>query len=335
MSNQIMAQARQIYQQVMPDIFKRRNVVACGLGYKISEGKPIGELSLVISVTHKVPSAQLAPQDLIPKSMQGMLTDVVETGRIRAQMPVDPTGRFRPAQPGISIGHHDITAGTFGLLVHRDGAPFILSNNHVLADCNAAKIGDTIYQPGPADGGTAADQIATLAEFETLDFGDNPSQCSIADTVASWLNFLARVTGSSHRLQPVQQTAGVNTMDAALAQPDTPDLVIPSILEIGLPTGVGSLELGQEVQKMGRTTGLTHGYVTQVNVTVSVDYNGRTARFTDQVLTGSMSSPGDSGSGILDMDRRVVGLLFAGSTSVTIFTPIQRILDRFGVQPVL
>jgi hypothetical protein len=68
---------------------------------------------------------------------------------------------------------------------------------------------------------------------------------------------------------------------------------------------------------------------------VSVDYNGRTARFTDQVLTGSMSSPGDSGSGILDMDRRVVGLLFAGSTSVTIFTPIQRILDRFGVQPVL
>ncbi len=332
MSNQIMAQARQIYQQVLPDLFRRRNVVACGLGYKISEGKPTGDLSLVISVTHKVSSELLAPQDLIPKSMLGMLTDVVETGRIRAQMPVDPTGRFRPAQPGISIGHHDITAGTFGLLVHRNGAPFILSNNHVLADSNAGQIGDAIYQPGPADGGTAADRIAALSEFEALDFGDNPSQCSIADTIASWLNFLARVTGSSHRMQPVQQTEGVNTMDAALAQPDTPDLVIPSILEIGLPTGVGNLELGQEVQKMGRTTGWTHGYVTQVSVTVSVDYNGRTARFTDQVLTGSMSSPGDSGSGILDMDRRAVGLLFAGSTSVTIFTPIQRILDRFNVQ---
>ncbi|HQE93028.1 MAG TPA: hypothetical protein PLH19_09340 [Anaerolineae bacterium] len=332
MNNQIMAQARQIYQQALPDIFKRRNVVACGLGYKISAGKPTGDLSLIISVTHKVPSTQLAPEDLIPKSIQGILTDVVETGRIRAQMPENPTGRFRPAQPGISIGHHDITAGTFGLLVHRNGVPFILSNNHVLADCNAGHIGDAIYQPGPADGGTAADRIAALAEFETLDFGDNPSQCSIADAVAGWLNFLARVSGSSHRLQPIQQTAGINAMDAALAQPDTPDLVIPSILQIGLPTGVGSIELGQEVQKMGRTTGLTHGYVTQVNVTVSVDYNGRTARFTEQVLTGNMSNPGDSGSAILDTERRVAGLLFAGSTSVTIFTPIQRVLDHFGVQ---
>ena len=54
--------------------------------------------------------------------------------------------------------------------------------------------------------------------------------------------------------------------------------------------------------------------------------------FADQIITNSMSSPGDSGSGILDMDRRAAGLLFAGSTSVTIFTPIQRVLDYFGVE---
>ena len=82
---------------------------------------------------------------------------------------------------------------------------------------------------------------------------------------------------------------------------------------------------------MGRTTGLTQGYVTQVNVTVNVNYNGRTARFADQMIAGGMSSPGDSGSTILDMDRKAVGLLFAGSSSTTIFTPMQRVLDRFGV----
>jgi hypothetical protein len=338
MSDQIQVQAREIYRHVLSDIFRRRNVVACGLGYKISEGKPTGELSLIVSVTQKVPLAQLAPQDLIPKSMEGMLTDVVEIGRIRAQLPTgasapaDPRIRRRPAQPGISIGHHDITAGTFGLLVQRNGTALILSNNHVLADSNAAKLGDTILQPGPADGGTASDRIATLSEFEPLDFGENPSQCGIADLVAKMLNLLANVSGSSHRLQPVQQTPGINVMDAALALPDTADVVIPAVLDIGLPTGVAELELGQEVQKMGRTTGLTQGYVTQVNVTVSVDYAGRTARFTDQVITTPMSSPGDSGSGILDMDRRAVGLLFAGSSSATIFSPIQRILDRFGVE---
>ena len=335
MNNHMYVQALEIYRHVLPDIFRRRNVVACGLGYKISEGKPTGELSLIVSVTKKVPLERLAVQDLIPKSMEGMVTDVVEIGRVRAQLPDDPRIKRRPAQPGISIGHHDITAGTFGLLVQRNGDSLILSNNHVLADSNDGKPGDAILQPGPADGGTAADQVATLSEFEPLDFGENPSQCGIADAVARMLNLLAGVTGSSHRLQPVQQTAGVNVMDAALAQPDTPDIVIPAILNIGLPTGVADLELGQEVQKMGRTTGLTQGYVTQVNVTVSVDYAGRTARFADQVITTPMSSPGDSGSGILDMERRAVGLLFAGSSSATIFTPIQPVLDRFGVEVII
>lgn len=331
MRNRIQVQAREIHRQVLPDIFRRRNVVACGLGYKISEGKPTGELSLIVSVTKKMPVDQLSSQDLIPKSMEGLLTDVVETGRIRALTLEDPRIRRRPARPGISIGHHDITAGTFGLLVQRGGDPMILSNNHVLADSNDGKIGDAILQPGPADGGMASDRIATLAEFAPLDFGDSPSQCGIADAVAKMLNLLAGATGSSHRLQPVQRTPGINVMDAALAQPDAPELVVPTILEIGLPTGVEVCQLGQEVQKMGRTTGLTQGYVTQVDVTVNVDYNGRTARFTDQMIANKMSSPGDSGSGILDLDRRAVGLLFAGSSTVTIFTPIQRVLDRFGV----
>ena len=329
MRDQIRVQAREIYRQALPDIFRRRNVVACGLGYKISEGKPTGELSLIVSVTKKVPAEQLSSQDLIPKSVEGLLTDVVETGRIRALMAEDPRIRRRPARPGVSIGHYDITAGTFGLLVQRNGNPLILSNNHVLADANDAKIGDAILQPGPADGGTAADRIAALAEFEPLDFGDNPSQCGVADTVAALLNLLATVTGSSHRLQPVQKTPGVNVMDAALARPDAPELVVPAVLDVGLPTGVAECQLGQEVQKMGRTTGLTQGYVTQVDVTVNVDYNGRTARFTDQMIANKMSSPGDSGSGILDMERHAVGLLFAGSSNVTIFTPIQRVLDRF------
>ncbi len=329
-------EAQSVAKQAVSFFFGRQNVVACGLGFKVSRGQQTDELSLVVSVTRKVPAAQLATKDLIPKAFAGLRTDVVETGRIRAfgTLPSageDPRVRRRPAQPGISIGHRDITAGTFGLLVRKGGSVFILSNNHVLADSNAAKIGDPIYQPGTADGGTAIDQVASLVEFETLDFGDSQAECAIAQTIARTLNLLARLAGSSHRLTAVLETSGLNLMDAALALPDQASLVTHEILGVGTPRGLAEPFLGQEVQKMGRTTGLTTGTITQVSVTANVEYAGRTARFTDQVFAGPMSSPGDSGSSVLDMDRRVIGLVFAGSEQATIITPIGRILDRFGV----
>lgn len=328
---QFFSSAQSIIKQAAPNLLYRPNVVACGLGYKISEGQRTERLSLIVSVTHKVPASQLTVKDMVPKAYDGLVTDVVETGRIRALTIEDPKVRRRPAQPGISIGHYEITAGTFGLLVQRNGDRFILSNNHVLANSNDAKVGDPIYQPGPTDGGTSNDRIATLADFEALDYGSESGTCSIAESVATVINLLAQLAGSSHRLKPVVQTLGINTMDAALAQPDLPELVIPPILGIGIPEGFAEPELGMAVQKMGCTTGLTQGIVTQVNATVNVDYNGRTAQFEDQIFTTRMSNPGDSGSSILDMQNRAVGLLFAGSESVTIFTPIARILQRFNV----
>ena len=327
----ILDDARQIYTDVVNELFQRRNVVACGLGFKITSGKPTGKLSLVVSVTRKMPASELTSEDLIPPSVSGLETDVVETGRIRALTAKDPRARWRPAQPGISIGHRDITAGTFGLLVQREGQAYILSNNHVLADINAAGIGDPIYQPGSADSGTSNDQIATLSDFEPISFGETEPTCRIAKTLAGGLNWMARMTGSTHRLQTIQATPSLNRMDAALALPDQPDLVIPEIAGIGMPMGAAEAMLGQEVQKMGRTSGLTKGTISQISVTVDVSYADRTARFTDQIFSTPMSSPGDSGSSILNMERQVVGLLFAGSARISIFTPIQRVLDRFEV----
>ena len=336
MQNQTLAKARQIYWHALPDLLLRKNVVACGLGYKIRGAELTEELSVVVSVRRKEPEAQLSVRDLVPRQINGLTTDVVETGHIRVHAPVcGPQDRHRPARPGVSIGHERVTAGTFGLVVEREGERFILSNNHVLANSNDAAIGDPIRQPAPLDRGTEMDQIATLEAFVPLDFGEAPGQCEVARVTAEVLNALARLTQSSHRLQAIERTDGLNLMDAALARPLTPDLIHPNILDLGCPTGVGNVTLGQQVQKMGRTTGLTEGIVQQIDVTVDVDYNGRTLRFTDQVLTSRMSQPGDSGSGILDMERRAVGLLFAGSERVTIFTPIARILAQLEVDVVV
>jgi S1-C subfamily serine protease len=334
MEYQALAQARQVYWRAVPELMPRKNVIACGIGHKIRGEEQTDELSLMVSVVRKEPEAQLSEHDVVPKRVDGLSTDVIETGCIRALASDDPKARHRPAPPGVSIGHEAITAGTFGLVVHRDGERFILSNNHVLANSNEAEIGDAIRQPGPVDGGTSADQIATLVEFMPLDFGQAPGECDVARFATDVLNALAKLTQSRHRLRAVQQTDGVNLMDAALASPLDPALIVPEILRLGLPTGVADAVLGQPVQKMGRTTGLTEGVVQQIDVTVNVDYNGRQVQFIDQVLTSSMSQPGDSGSAILDMEKRVVGLLFAGSERVTIFTPIQRILSQFGVDVV-
>ena len=311
--------AQQTKRQNEAALISRSNVVAVGVGFKFADGVQTNEPSVVVSVVKKLPVIQLSESSLIPRTLGGVKTDVVETGKIFALQ--DPTEKMRPARPGISIGHYQITAGSFGCLVQRNGQVFILSNNHVIANSNEAQLGDAILQPGPHDGGTGADQIGTLEEFIPVGFSGSTPGCSP-------LAFLMRL----FRPSALVNEPGNNTVDCAIARPLSDDLVNPDILNIGIPTGVGTAALGTQVQKSGRTTGLTTDQITQIDVTVSVDYGGKLATFTNQLMAGGMSQGGDSGSVVLDMDKQVVGLLFAGSTNTTIINPIQFVLDALQVQ---
>jgi len=334
MTKELISQVKRVKETHVYDLLGRRNVVGVGLGYKVSGGIETDELSLVVSVTRKEETAALAAEDLVPQALDGIKTDVVETGVIRALQ--GPRDRWRPVvPPGVSVGHYQITAGTFGCLVRRGDDVFILSNNHVLADMNDGQQGDAILQPGAADGGTSDDRIATLADYVPIDFGTTEPECPIAELSANLLNYVAGAFGSSHKLQAVKQTPGENHVDAALARPLSPDLVSNEILHIGAPTGVGTATLGTEVQKSGRTTGHTQGAITQIDATVRVDYLGRTALFTGQLVAGPMSQAGDSGSAVLDMEERVVGLLFAGSNAATIMNPIDLVLSALNVEVAL
>ena len=332
MTKQLIAQAKQVKGAHVESLLAKSNVVGVGLGYKISQGVNTGELGLVVSVTRKATPSALAAKDMVPRVLDGVKTDVVETGVLRA-FDLGPRDRWRPVvPPGVTIGHYRITAGTFGCLVRRGEERFILSNNHVLADVNAGQQGDAILQPGPSDGGTADDRIATLADYIPLDFGTAPAECPIAEFSAALLNFVAGAFGSSHQLQATKQTEGVNRVDAALARPLSPDTVSNEILTIGAPVGAGTATLGTEVQKTGRTTGHTQGTITQIDATMRIQYGSQSALFTGQLVAGAMSQPGDSGSAVLDMDKRVVGLLFAGSDVITIINPIDEVFAALNVE---
>ncbi len=316
-----------------PRLLAQSNVVATGLGYKVTGGEKTQTLSIICSVTEKLPREKLRADDLVPQTVDGIPTDVIETGRIRAFQ--SRTDRHRPAPGGISIGHREITAGTLGCLVKRGGEIFILSNNHVIANSNDAQKGDAILQPGPHDGGTFPDdQIAKLEDFVPISYSlpEIPSDCKFASAVIAALNAGCSAIGSRTRYRIVRPQAEANLVDAAIARPLDAANVSDEILEIGRLDGSADAELGMAIQKSGRTTGYTTGTVDQIDVTVNVQYGaGRIARFSDQLLAGPMSQGGDSGSAVLDMDRRLIGLLFAGSDNSTIVNRIQNVFSALNV----
>ncbi|MDE2953550.1 MAG: hypothetical protein OXR71_03425 [Gemmatimonadota bacterium] len=240
-----------------------------------------------------------------PEAVGNMVQD--EFNEVKTEIVI--TSGFEAAVPcGVSVGHFRITAGTLGCLV-QDGARrhrYILSNNHVLADCNAATLGDPILQPGPSDGGTiSANTIAKLTDFEALDIHN------------------------------------ANFIDAAIAELDDLNSVTPAIKKIGFPAAATvPASVGLNVHKHGRTTKYTTGVIRAVGVDTYVNF-GAFGRlwFENQIEIGPtdpsapFSKGGDSGSLILtDPGNNPVGLLFAGDNlEITLANPIDDVLNRLRV----
>ncbi len=94
-----------------------------------------------------------------------------------------------------------------------------------------------------------------------------------------------------------------------------------------------------QVQKTGRTTDYTVGVIQDIDYRLPLDYKrpgGGTGRvgLRDQVLCTRYTDAGDSGSAVLNMQGKVVGLHFAGSPSTSIFNRIQDVLDALKIEVV-
>jgi len=296
-------------QRHTPALLKIPGVVGTAVGLL-----PGGQVGVRIFVLHSGVPGLPAMLDDVPARAE-------VTGRFVARS--DPTSRLRPAPIGFSVGHPDITAGTIGArVVDGSGNLYILSNNHVLANSNNATPGDPTLQPGPYDGGTLADQVATLASFRPIDFslsGQNTIDAAIALTSAA---NVGNGTGSDGYGVPSSGLYGDANAD-------------------GVFDNIGDL-LGLNVQKYGRTTRLTHGSITGINATVEVCYEVlfvfciQSAYFVDQLIVepGAFSSGGDSGSLLVTDDAGLnpVALLFAGSETYTIANRIDHVLNYFAIQ---
>ncbi|WP_456789659.1 hypothetical protein [Cellulomonas sp. P5_C5] len=285
--------------------------------------QPDGSYALAVRYRLGLPSVRSIARKVVAEVGQDV--DVRRTGRIstladdpakvRPRPPVvtahavGETGRTRPLRPGISIAHAKVTAGTLGAFVHKDGTVHALSNFHVLAGSPSAKVGDTILQPGPADGGRAQrDKVGTLAAWADLD---------------------------------QNRTALVDCAIALLDDQEV-DLEYP----VGRITTTAVALGGEQVVKIGRTTSVTRGRVTAIeldNVVVGYGEEMGEISFDNQIEvestgTGPFSRGGDSGSLVYRADGVALGLLFAGSesggengTGLTYINPIDAVLDALGV----
>lgn len=231
----------------------------------------------------------------------------------------------------------DCCSGTLGSLVKDEsGREYLLSNNHVLARSDQAAVGDTIVQPGLIDNNCTPN-------------GDGPGTVPVA-ALTAWLPLHSHQTNADAAIAQIAS----HTVDTS-----------GSILELGSRQADGSISaappgtsssngkgespaLQQRVAKSGRTTGLTCGKVTALDLDVAVDYFkdcAETKPYLTKTFTGQIavsgdrfSDAGDSGALVVNTaNAEPVGLFFAGGidgsgVSHAIANPAADVLSELSTQ---
>lgn len=299
MKQQIMCICRNEYDYFL----NKSNVQGIGFGYKKSMGICTFKQCILVFVSQKIPTNQIPPQDIIPKTYRGIETDVIETGYFASN---SLKGKVRPVEGGYSIGPDGrTTLGSVACLVTDGTNKFILSNNHVLADENIVEIGTPILQPAMQDGGkNPRDVVAHLSRYIPLKF-------------------------------KTSTTGPINFSDCAIAKLVNSDIATGKIHGIGFPKGFAFAKVGLKVQKVGRTTGKTTGTIISLGATVTVKYDRGMVLLANQIVTTDMTQGGDSGALLLDEKKAVLGLHASGSEYHSTFNLIDNVLDELNVNIVM
>jgi hypothetical protein len=240
---------------------------------------------------------------------------------------IPEVNRHRPLVGGLQIQNFDdddrqglfaqgfIIIGTLGCFVRLDnGDPALLSNNHVVAGENRGQKGsDRILQPGS----TVHDPNEQI------------------DVLTDFVGLLPSPAGATPRTGNVT----FNEIDAGVAKLDENITFNQGYLPLRnliVPSATATARIGDQVFKVGRTTGLTQGEVTDVATVVGpVPYDPGPCWFrrsiTIEGLNGTQfSDKGDSGSAIVRTNGQIIGILYAGNGAQTFACPIDTCLQNLS-----
>jgi hypothetical protein len=317
-------------------------VVGVGYGYKQRAGVTTQELSLRVYVRAKRPRSSLADHELVPATVNGLATDVIELRPARL-LACESTSAVSPLVGGITVtnlktvtssGVTGVGLGTLGCLCTlndvggRDRIG-LLSNHHVLASGGAA-VGDTVYNPQltPAGGGNfsldPANQnpvgelrdLGLMGQYSFTYPGAGEAQgsyfldCASAKVSTNYSSWCHTNIGTTFDKRIRDLAVGGSDVVAGVAR----------ITEDDLQPGSDYV-----VVKVGRATGKTTGKVVDTQSPFAL---------ADPAVTGTgiilventgpnCGSPtvfadhGDSGSVVVNSDRKIIGLLFGGATDAS------------------
>lgn len=290
------------------ELMRRHGAHAVGIAEKRVGGKGSGRLALVFYVASKRPEAELDGREAVPSAIEfrtekdqrlrKVATDVVESPP--AHFELDPEDRHRPVPGGVSGGINGST-GTIGGWVwdSTDDTIVMLSNHHVLGHT----AGSDVLQPGTADGGSLpADKIGDV------------------------------------KRGIVRSTVVTNTVDCAIASPDSSDVYSLEVHDIG--PAVYAVEvpvLDMLVEKYGQTTEHTFGQIIDADYSTTVDGFpfDDCIRLEPVSPSTDWSAGGDSGSVVFAQEpisagstiKPAVGLHFAGGGIYGVACKIQNVFS--------
>ena len=214
-----------------------------------------------------------------------------------------------PLRMGSTVGiDGGMGVGTAGVFVRERGSSDVclLSNNHVLANSNQARLGTRMFHYANAD--------------------------------LQW-------AGHLKAFQQVRAGGVRNQVDCAIAKLDSSySLDVSTLIGGGRFGGSRSRlnHLSMAVSKVGRTTDRTHGYVSATEVDTWIGFGGGLGGvyFVNQIeIRGRgnathFSQPGDSGSLVMDRDHNAFGLLFAGSrvSDTTYCNDIGKVFEALNIE---
>ena len=295
-------------------------VVHVSVGLKETNGRITDQLCVRVYVKEKKERGTLSNRELVPAEVNGIPTDVNSVGEFEFS---EDNARYRPIMGGIQITNRiiilndtgegtQISRGTLGCIAEdtTDDAPVILSNWHVLYG-TSGHTGDKVYQPPPTS-------------FTTVELGDLP----------------VRPVDDVDKIGVLRRYEINNRVDCAIAAIDVSSCChccgihysneIAGLSVDGRPprnTIVGDEPAvsGMTVFKVGKSTGRTEGVVIDDNLpSFTILKDGTNHDFEGQIAiqnvdnTKPFGSQGDSGSVIINLENKIVGLMFAVAKKMTV-----------------
>ncbi len=85
MSEEITRRAQAVQAKYSDMLMSKPHVQGVGVGLAKKDGQFTDQIAIVVMVDEKVPASELAPEDLLPRELDGIPVDVQEMGFFYAQ----------------------------------------------------------------------------------------------------------------------------------------------------------------------------------------------------------------------------------------------------------